>query len=393
MRLKKNMAEQKAHFPTLNAIRFLAACTIVIVHIPVFAEYYGSPILRWEFASHLVFGNGVSAFYILSGFLVTIMLMKAERTRQESNVPFDYKRYVIGRLLRILPQLYLAAIISAILFPFTVTGASLILIGLQLANVVRAFFPFSPINHLWSVSVEEHFFLLLPLMIRIAKRLPVLLTVLFILRVITVLIGAAQPPDTPLYNFLLMYRWESLIIGSLAAYWYTQKHAAVAWIYRHDRLITVLTILTIIFVDGRPLENNIIAYFLNRLLASVILGAFILNAATNPKPLIKLDGPVWDWLARITYGMFAHHVWVIYVVSQIYRPADMNTSVVHSAIFALLVFIGVISVGWLTYTLVEKPAMKLRQRITATKHTLEQSSHAQPDASEAAPALPTQSAN
>jgi peptidoglycan/LPS O-acetylase OafA/YrhL len=100
---------------------------------------------------------GVNLFFVLSGFLITGLLLKARKTSDY------YRKFYIRRGLRILPAY------AATLMVLLVTGTSLKFIGLSvvyLSNLTPLFGVVIAYPVLWSLAVEEHFYLLWPIVVR-----------------------------------------------------------------------------------------------------------------------------------------------------------------------------------------------------------------------------------
>lgn len=140
----------------LDGIRAYAVITVVILHLQLFIHWYyeSSPLysLIW---------HGVEIFFVLSGFLITHLLVKERK--QFGNI--DLKKFWVRRALRIFPLFYLF-IFSVVLIGFffnTNTSLKQILIS---AIYGFNFVPRSEYNimlgHTWSLAVEEHFYLLWP---------------------------------------------------------------------------------------------------------------------------------------------------------------------------------------------------------------------------------------
>ena len=95
----------KLYFPNLNGLRFIAACFVIINHVEQLKRYYhiGDGILP-EFAK-IIGKLGVMLFFVLSGFLITYLLLSEEKSSGKIYI----RKFYIRRLLRIAP-LYLLLI-------------------------------------------------------------------------------------------------------------------------------------------------------------------------------------------------------------------------------------------------------------------------------------------
>ena len=161
----------RAQMPELDTLRGVAVALVVLFHS--FGFFYGvsrlSGIPKLLVALTMPGWTGVNLFFVLSGFLITGILLD---TKCRSDY---YQRFYFRRALRILP-LYYATLI--LLFVLARTGlvprhASWAFIGLSaayLANVTTLFGVPMQYGVLWSLAVEEHFYLLWPTLVRSLSR-------------------------------------------------------------------------------------------------------------------------------------------------------------------------------------------------------------------------------
>lgn len=190
-------SQQAHHIDSFDGIRGIAVLMVLLRHAGCF--YTG-----WA---------GVDIFFVLSGFLITGIL------RTSRAQPFYWRRFYIKRATRILPPLLLGVAATALLWPHS----SLIGIGgylLSLGNVVdMTRLSIVPLEHLWSLSVEEHYYLLWPLAVLWLPR-RTLQWLLFALVIIVPLsrVGFTflLPRQEPYAIYLLTpFRIDGLALGSL----------------------------------------------------------------------------------------------------------------------------------------------------------------------------------
>lgn len=147
-----------------DGIRGLAALTVVLGH----AGFYNHVLHSRAFP--LFDGRaGVTWFLVLSGFLITSLLIREHRATSRINLKYFY----IRRFLRIFPPFYLSLAITAVLVGVGLAHASGRAFGLA-AIYVYNFVPVSmnyPIlEHTWSLAVEEHFYFIWPLLFSLLYR-------------------------------------------------------------------------------------------------------------------------------------------------------------------------------------------------------------------------------
>ncbi|HVG42973.1 MAG TPA: acyltransferase [Chitinophagaceae bacterium] len=164
-------ARPKVYYPALDGLRGLAILLVVVYH-------------NFGFINYFFFGwLGVDLFFVLSGFLITDILLK---TREQPNF---IRHFYTRRLLRIFPLYYLALILFLLLIP----AANPTLLNVEyyrdnstwlLLYLQNWLYIFNPTNqsalfHFWSLAVEEQYYLLWPFAVLLVKRAKVLFGFLF----------------------------------------------------------------------------------------------------------------------------------------------------------------------------------------------------------------------
>jgi peptidoglycan/LPS O-acetylase OafA/YrhL len=149
------------HIPSLDGIRAIAALLVFVSHCGL---------------EHLVPGGfGVTIFFFLSGFLITTLL----RQEYERTGTISLKKFYLRRIYRIFPPLYIVLLL--LMLPYSVGGSShhatdlaLWAQFLQLTNYYTIFWGSATMipdsGPMWSLSVEEHFYLLFPLVLLLLLR-------------------------------------------------------------------------------------------------------------------------------------------------------------------------------------------------------------------------------
>ena len=149
------------HIDSLDGIRGCAALLVFFSHA--------------GFGSVIPGGFGVTVFFFLSGYLITTLL----RHEYERTADINLKQFYIRRAFRILPPMYVVLIILLLPFlnnsrPHAITTGAL---AAQFLNFVNYYFIFFGDKHavpttgpMWSLAIEEHFYLLFPLMLLFLLR-------------------------------------------------------------------------------------------------------------------------------------------------------------------------------------------------------------------------------
>jgi peptidoglycan/LPS O-acetylase OafA/YrhL len=161
--VNKPPALLRPRMPELDTLRGIAVLGVILLH-GFYWQYSGLHFAGWQRALLLATKAGwlgVNLFFVLSGFLITGILLDS---RDRSGY---YRRFYARRALRILPAYYLLLIGLAVL-----RQASLSYLGLSsiyLANLTVLFGVPNDYGPLWSLAVEEHFYIVWPALVRRAK--------------------------------------------------------------------------------------------------------------------------------------------------------------------------------------------------------------------------------
>ena len=199
---------QVRHIPELDGLRGAAALAVVFYHIAQRLVGYETGWFRLAMDACLLGFLGVDVFFALSGFLITGILL-GRRTQ-----PRFYRNFYARRLLRLAPPYLLTLAIVAVFIP----GArvSLLLSLVYLANFATLLH--LPVGYgvLWSLSIEEHFYFVWPVLLRSVTR-GNLLCVCVAICVLTPLGRVYAVLHGGLDGYLSWYRFDGLAWGALLA--------------------------------------------------------------------------------------------------------------------------------------------------------------------------------
>jgi peptidoglycan/LPS O-acetylase OafA/YrhL len=145
------------HIPALDGVRGIASVGIVITHTLTNVQIPGGRAMALLNAESYRLALGVDLFFVLSGYLITTLLLVARRNHSY------YRNFYIKRAFRILPALYLLLAIIVPILHFSISGAIVAL--LFVANFAFAW-GVVDIGPFWTLAIEEQFYLLWPVVIR-----------------------------------------------------------------------------------------------------------------------------------------------------------------------------------------------------------------------------------
>jgi peptidoglycan/LPS O-acetylase OafA/YrhL len=309
---------KKIQFPGLNGVRFIAAFLVIVDHAELFKSYLGYPTLWANSYSAYLGAFGVSIFFVLSGFLITYLLLE-----EQQEAPIRIRHFYLRRILRIWPLYYLIVALGFFVIPhldfFQVPIYSsdmgdslhrlLLFVGLA-ANVAFVYLPTVPFaNVLWSVAVEEQFYLFWPHVVRIKR---------YLLWIMFLLLGGylalkfyAGSVDRQFELLVIRTRFSAMIIGGIGAYLVFHQKAVIQFLYHRGVQIALMVLFVCMGMDWIPYHS--LAWMQDELISLVVCG-LILNIATNPRPLISLENSVFAYLGKLSYGLYVYHLFVVVLV-------------------------------------------------------------------------------
>ncbi len=296
--------------PELDSIRGMAILGVVLYH-----EFYsigmGKNLSHWQHL--LVLGAwpgrmGVNLFFVLSGFLITGILLKS---CDESNY---YKGFYARRALRIFPIYFvLLLVLAALGYPRSFLVLSLV----YLSNLVHLFGVVLAYGVLWSLAVEEHFYLIWPFMVRTLtrKNLEILAIVIIAASPLIRLISywRAAPGDQE----WLFYTWnnmDGLATGAFLALFIRRTNSNRQTLLRACKVAVALAV--VLWGIGIPLgivtRKHPVGVVLQTVpwqcLCFTVVGGFLLLGTTRWRFLVQSS--VLGFYGYISYGLYLIHTLV-----------------------------------------------------------------------------------
>jgi peptidoglycan/LPS O-acetylase OafA/YrhL len=351
------MAGKGIHLKGLNGIRTIAALSVVFSHIFLNLKEFGIGNVKngWEMANF-----GVTMFFTLSGFLITFLLLK----EKEKFTTISVRNFYIRRVLRIWPlyYLYLVTVLALMYFYQHEKISSIsffyVFLGANIPSALGMAIPL--ITDYWSLGVEEQFYLFWPWLV---KKFPPFKAVVVFL-VLFILLKLALRLTVPLsfsYQFIFLTRFDCMAIGALGAILYYQGNRLFLTICFHRAVQAVCWILVIVTAFNLVLVTEFLKHDFYALITLVI----IINVAFNPKTLISLNGRLFEFCGKISYGIYIYHLGIIFLLSRFF-----NTRViflhewVHVIFIYLLVIALTIFTAFISYKYFETPFLSLKDRFS-----------------------------
>ena len=373
------MAQSNTHLKGLNSLRFFAATMVILHHIRLNQSNATVQLPHLSIYPCLDKGlDAVSFFFTLSGFLITYLFIQEHQQTGTIHV----RNFYIRRILRIWPVYFLvvafgltfySVVLPALGIHFQVNyriWVAILLYVLFLPNLMYDLFRVGSILGItWSIGIEEQFYLFwAPLSKRYYHHLLHLIIILLgVFSAIYIvnfynLFGLSQDWQ----NIIATFQYQDFCWGALGAYLLIYyRHYLLAWpVFRSKgwQLILFGFILFYYFFYPKGWLPAVIFVFA----LPIIHSWFILTVSSNPANIICIDNRLFDKLGKISFGMYMYHYIVIYVATYFFQKTHLfiDNLFLYEVAYHFIVFAGTIALAYLSFELVEKKILALKEKYT-----------------------------
>ncbi|WP_180060945.1 acyltransferase [Acinetobacter sp. YH12124] len=335
--------------PDIDGLRAIAVLSVVVFH---------------AFPSKLQGGFiGVDVFFVISGFLIsTIIFQNLDKGT------FSFSEFYSRRIKRIFPALFLVLSSCFIFGWFALLSEEFKQLGKHIAagsafisNFVLwsevGYFDNSaetkPLLHLWSLGIEEQFYIFWPLLLWIGWKLRLnLLLVTIVVVIISFVLNILNVAENPTATFFspITRAWE-LLFGTLLA-WITlyRKESIVSKINEHKVISNIFSVVGIGLLGLGFLTINKSVAFPGFWAVIPVLGTVFIIAA-GPQAWINkfiLSNKIVVWFGLISFPLYLWH-WPLLTLGKIVSVETL--SIISRLILVLLSIV----LAWITFKLIEKP--------------------------------------
>ena len=319
----------KVYFPNLNGLRFIAALLVIIHHVEQIKYIYNLPN---DFSSSFIqiIGElGVVLFFVLSGFLITYLLLEEEKRTGTIAV----KNFYLLRILRIWPLYFFIVFLALAVLPnipffvlpdyeparvYQDLSAKILLYVFFLPNLVTPLLRVVPYASLtWSIGTEEQFYLVWPPLLKLFKKYRVALMIVIVIGYL--LFARALFSDRTnflVYKYEINAFWQSfniacMAIGGFFALLLRSNHRALKLFLNKYLFYFVLGFTSYMIYHGVYFPHirvhDLPFPYLYKEFYSIWFGIIILNFAANKDNLISLEQRPIRYLGKISYGLYIYH--------------------------------------------------------------------------------------
>jgi peptidoglycan/LPS O-acetylase OafA/YrhL len=346
--------------PSLNGLRAVSILLVIISHY----------VLKYMTVHHIPFDEtlvsfhlgqlGVNVFFVISGFLITTLLLREESTQGSIGL----KNFYIRRTIRIFPAYYVVLIVYfflQLLHVITIPGTSWITAITYTKYLNWYKDPYT--NHFWSLSVEEHFYLLWPLVFKFLQkhRTKIAASVVILVPIIRFVMG--HKSFLWLNHMTLFERADAIMWGCLVAIYQKQ----ILNFIRQKKFVVYLSWFIIVFSLFTPLLTGKLESDLPFRITSSLFGSYgmfpdiavtiiMLSSVYNSNNswFAILNTSVFDYTGKISYS--------IYLWQQFFIIGMVGT--VTEAPYNLF---GFVLAALISYNLIELPFLRLKKRFESNR--------------------------
>ena len=372
------ISNKNFYFKNLDGLRFLAAFGVVLTHCSFFKNARNSNLSN-VFSHQLadLGGHSVKFFFVLSGFLISYILLNEFSKTRKINI----KKFYIKRILRIWPLYFLVGIGGTLLSPFVLSWLNIVEINTThlltnlfflftfSINLQLVFFYYNReiVEILWSVCIEEQFYLLWPWLLLFFRKKIILPSLIFII------VGILSPflfshffshlsLNSPNYffstnNFLLIG------MGCLFAHIYYFNYLSRFQNLINNKIFQILIISVVLIFVFNGIHYS--KYFKNYYLSSfegALFGVLILIAISK-NSIITLENKLFKELGKISYGIYLYHTFVAQFMLFVFAKYCSNSFLNFDLLYPFATTITTFVISYFSFYLFESKFLSLKNKL------------------------------
>lgn len=349
------------HLPQLDGLRALAFLAVAVSH---WAPDFLIDDVPW--------GTGVQLFFVLSGFLITGILLRTRPAETGISLATALKTFYARRVLRIFP-LYYGVLAIALLFALGPIRQTWPWHAAYLSNFHYAWHAHAPavvdpFLHFWSLAVEEQFYLVWPLVALLASQraLPVILLVSIVSAAIFRISVDRFVPHLAAIRYLTPSCLDALAVGGLLAW--TKAQSGAGGLRRLSRTCLWVSIagLAICTVPLARLVDHEIGHRLGHTFLVIFYGAVVGGAALGFGGILgrALTLPPLLYLGKISYGLYVYHFFAAIVIDRCARAWGGTAILQQPALLILAYSLFTLAAAAISWHFYERPINRLKRHFS-----------------------------
>lgn len=345
----------------LDGLRALAAMGVLISHVYKSQDKFGFSGTSSLYSAH----SGVIVFFTLSGFLITYLLLQEKETHQS----IDIRHFYLRRILRIWPLYFfyitLCLLLNQFVFHFELQNLGyLVLMALFLPNIVFNLNKYQPgTGPLWSIGIEEQFYLIWPWIIRKVTHLKRFIVIF--LSGMLLFKGGAFLISEVLHNKLpksiaSTLGFDVMAIGGLFAIIYFENQKTNTILKYRYIIIALFTFHYAATFFITPMSS--ISYLKDSVLG-ILTSLFIITQISSVSKFQILETPLLKYIGKLSFGIYVYHSMVILFFQHIVTKA-WGFQFNHVSQLVIATMITTIAVSYISFNTMERYFLNLKARYT-----------------------------
>lgn len=344
--------------PNITSLRFVLASLVVIFHVSQFCKNRGFPF----FNDSSIFNKGEEAvcmFFSLSGFLIIRQLYVEKSTYNSIHL----KHFFRNRIVRIFPLYYLILTFGLLYYRFIIPYFGFdyennynLIQGVFLSytffpNIFALYKPGGIIEILWSIGIEEQFYVLIAPLVYLVSYKNIVRVLLFFTTVYFMLYFSDWLPFLKKYSMLFFYFSFSGICSVLLL---NNK-------IKLQKFSPLFFVIFILYFTTSIFKNNLSNTFYH-LFSMFLFGLLICTLVE--KPIKIMEHKLLNYLGKISYGIYMYHAILMQMVGFVFLKFSIPlkiTSLESILLFNFLVFISTIITAHLSYKYFESYFLNLKK--------------------------------
>lgn len=373
-------SSNRVYFPYLDVVRFIAAFMIIIYHgYEAWRGWFGEiGFLSGGTYTDLTAGGklvhqtlknfeiGVDVFFLLSGFLITYILIKEKEKFGKINI-FNF---IVRRTLRIWPLYFLLIAVAPFIVSWVNADTPNYLVNALFVNNFHAIqttkwtYPFA---HFWSICIEEHFYLVWPFIIAfIPNKHLMKVFISLIIFSIGFRMYSVMTADHPWYTLYLhtFSRMDVLVIGAIGAYFYAKKPFQIN-LSRYYRILLWIVLIAVFCLEPVVNWNSVFLGGFKKFFYIAVISLLLLDYNFNEKfRHVLKPNSIFHYFGKISYGIYMYgNILLLIIMKKIMMKWDISN------LYLYMLFVTVLSllIPAISYEIFERPILKLKRKFARIK--------------------------
>ncbi|RLA64169.1 MAG: hypothetical protein DRQ78_06280 [Epsilonproteobacteria bacterium] len=312
----------------------------------------------------LIASQAVTMFFTLSGFLITYLLL----LEKEKTSSISVKKFYLRRILRIWPLYYFYIILVLVIYGvyhinFDNTQLPFyIFLAANIPLILHVSLPY--LAHLWSIGVEEQFYLFWPWFVKFSTNNLLRNSIIFFLLFYIIKVIAWLIHYDILVTFLTVTRFNIMIIGAIGALLYYKKHNIIRKLTTKRVQLFAWSIIGLTIINKFHISSG----FVDGEVMGFVIVFIILSQIERKNYIIDLDNKLLNFIGKISFGIYVYHPIVIFLSKNYLCKFSNGGGLLSYIVVYSLIFTITITISCVSYKYLEKPFIRMKDEYQIVKN-------------------------